>query len=95
MLHLVAWKLVTVGTVLDAPLFCARPSLTFLIRNSPIAETAIALDVFGGIVLVPKDPPPAIDQLLPDGGIFRTRCAKVTIVTAIAYHAFHFGPSSF
>jgi len=66
-LHLVAGKLGAVGTPLDALLFCAWPGFARLIQNFAVAEAPITLDVVNGIILVPKDFSPAIDQSLLNG----------------------------
>ena len=93
MLHLVTKKLIAISTTLHPSLPGTGPGLTHLIRNPAIAETPIALDVLGRIILMAKKPPPTIHHPLPDLRILRTRRAQVAIVTAITDHLFHNQPS--
>jgi len=49
----------------------SSPRLASLVRHPPGVAATVTFDVLGGIVLVAKDLPPAVDQPLPDGGVLR------------------------
>jgi hypothetical protein len=83
---LITNEFIAVCAILNPTLYRTRSGPAILVSQSAIVEATIAPDVLGCVALMPKDPPPSINQLLSDGWVIRSCRTKVAIVPAIADH---------
>jgi len=88
MIHLAAHEFLAPGATVKSLLPCAWTGFAPLVRNFPIAAAASAFHILGGVHLVTEKLSPAVDKLLPHGGIIGARRAQVTVVAAVTDHFF-------